>query len=374
MPKLHLTDIVIQRLEPPPAGNVTFWDTSLPAFGCRISSRGTKTWTIVYGKNRNRKALGRYPSLSLAKARSTAKRLFSQHRHDATTITFAAALTLFLETHCARRHRARTADEHKRLLTKHLLPSLRSKRLSDITPHQVSRVIDALLATPSEANHLFKSARTFFRWATRRSFISISPLQVMQMPARETARDRVLTDTELLSVWRAAERQGYPHGTIVKLLILTGQRRGEIASLRWEFIDGKNRVMTFPPSITKNGREHRIPYSSMVAAVLENIPNESGLLFPARGKDTPFSGWSKSKETLECDPAIQPWTLHDLRRTFATNLAALGVPPHITERLLNHVSGTTSGIATIYNRHAYMDEMRDAVAKRNAYLTSLVQS
>ena len=126
--------------------------------------------------------------------------------------------------------------------------------------------------------------------------------------------------------------------------------------------------------MTKNGREHRIPYSAMVAAVLENIPNESGLLFPARGKHAPFSGWSKSKQTLECDPAIQPWTLHDLRRTFAMNLAELGVPPHITERLLNHVSGTISGIATIYNRHAHMDEMREAVSKWESHLTSLLQS
>jgi integrase len=114
----------------------------------------------------------------------------------------------------------------------------------------------------------------------------------------------------------------------------------------------------------------------MVASMLSKLPEE-GYLFPARGTDGPFNGWSKCKVALDravisAGCQVGAWTLHDLRRTFATNLAALGVPPHITERLLNHVTGTISGVAAIYNRHAYTDEMREAVSKWETQLSSLV--
>lgn len=373
MPTALLTEVTIRAVRAASAGEqIDYWDTRTPGFGLRVGSR-TKTFVV---KRANRRiTIGRYPDLSLAEARNQAKRLLAQQRVEPSTITFEAALTLFLETHCAHRHRERTASEHKRLLTKHLLPSLRNKRVADITTHHISAVLDRLTATPSEANHVFKSARTFFRWAIRRAFIQISPLQAAQMPRRETARSRVLSEAEIRSVWSAAETQGYPHGTIVQLLILTGQRRGEIGALRWEHIAEKEHAIIFPAALTKNGREHRIPYGALVARLLEYIPGEFDLLFPARGKPKkPFNGWSKSKASLDRISGVNGWTLHDLRRTFATNLAALGVAPHVTERLLNHVSGTISGVAAIYNRHAYIEEMREAIRRWEERLEGLLRT
>jgi integrase len=179
----------------------------------------------------------------------------------------------------------------------------------------------------------------------------------------------VLTETELSAVWNAAEASGYPFGRIVQLLILTGQRRSEIGGLRRSWIDGEKRTITFPAAITKNGRDHILPYGDTVATLLSSLPDDVELVFPARGNsENAFNGYSPSKVRLdkfikgenEKSP-VAAWTLHDLRRTFATNLAALGTPIHVTEKLLNHVSGTVSGVAAIYNRHSYIDEMRAAM-------------
>ena len=190
---------------------------------------------------------------------------------------------------------------------------------------------------------------------------------VGQVPGALTPRERVLTDAELANVLSQARKTPYPFGAIVELLIFTGQRRGEIAALRWDWIDDKARTITLPSSITKNRRPHTFPYGAMAAAVIGTIPPLGDYLFPASrsnvaGRSTTiFNGWGKPKAALDKLSPIAPWTLHDLRRTFATNLAAIGTPIHVTEKLLNHISGTVSGVAAIYNRHAYMNEMRNAI-------------
>jgi integrase len=164
---------------------------------------------------------------------------------------------------------------------------------------------------------------------------------------------------------------GYPYGTIVKLLILTGQRRGEIAGLRRSWITDD--AITFPQGFTKNRREHRIPISPLTEEIIARIPGVTDLLFPARGtekKVLPFNGWSKSKTEFDAPLGIPEWTLHDLRRTYSSNLAKLGVPIHVTERLLNHVTGIISGIAAVYNRHSYWEEMRGLQAPQKSICDS----
>jgi integrase len=189
----------------------------------------------------------------------------------------------------------------------------------------------------------------------------------------------------LSHVFKKAVQTGYRFGTILQLLVLTGQRRSEIGLLRWDWIDEKNRTITFPASVTKNNRVHSFPYGDMVADILATIPRSGEYTFRAireHAKGTPVltvNGWSNSKAAFDrlvqgkaAKSPVAPWTLHDLRRTFATNLAGLGVPPHITERLLNHVSGAISGVAAIYNRHAYADEMRQAIKLWEARLHEIL--
>ena len=379
MPKIHLTDIALRNLKPPPSGQVTWWDDALPGFNCRVGQRGSKLFTVVYGTDRKRVSIGRYPDLSLSDARAAARRILA----DASTtpvagplsLTFKQGLRLYLESHCARHNRPRTNQEIERLLTKHFLPKFGKRAMHEISLHDVSAVIDALMDTPSEANHAFAAIRAMMRFAARRRIIPYSPCDGLQMPARRPSRSRVLTDAECVAVYRAGQTIGYPYGTIVMLLLLTGQRRNEIAQLDRSHIDQTNQTITLPAELTKNHRAHTFPLAPLTRDALASIAERNGRLFPARGNDdTTFSGWSKSKARLDQLCEIDPWTLHDLRRTFATQLASLATPPHIVERLLNHATGRISGVAAVYNRYQYMDEMRAALEQWEAKLTRLVQS
>lgn len=373
---MKLTDITLKSLQLPEQGQKTYVDDALPGFGIRISSSGAKSFVVVHGRSRTRTTIGRYPVVSLADARAEAKRVLAERtlgKHRMPTIGFQEALALFLETHCDQNNRAGTKKETKRLLERHFLPPLRHERLGDIPTGSISKIIDRLLATPSEANHAFSAIRLFFRWATRRRYLAHSPVEGLVMPAAVGTKDRVLTDKELVLVYQHCAAPN-PLGPIIQLLILTGQRSGEIANLRDSFLDLEQATITFPERLTKNGREHTIPIGETAQHVISKITrSEHGLLFPARGKPAkPFNGWSKCKKEFDEGCQIAHWTLHDLRRTFATNLAALDVQPHVVERLLNHSSGTISGVAKIYNRYRYVDEMRAAMKRWEDRLQSLL--
>jgi integrase len=372
MPALHLTDLVVRNLKVPDQGTMTYTDDSVPGFQVRVSAGGAKAFSLVHGRNRARVAIGRYPTLSLADARTEAKRLLAEEalgKHRAPRVLFEKAVDTFLISYCKQKQSAGTAKESKRILNKHFMPSLRHKNLGEIRTQDVTKVLDRLLDTPSEANHAFAKIRLFFRWALRMRHIESSPCAALQMPAKSVSRDRVLTDLELAKVWGAATE--YPFGTIVRLLILTGARRGEIASLRSDYIDNDKKTITLPH--TKNKRPHTFPYSDMAAAIFEAVPGEEGYLFPGRGSDDAVNGWSKFKLAFDKRCRIEPWTLHDLRRTFATNLAALGTPIQVTEKLLNHISGASGGIVGIYQRHTYQAEMRTAIEAWEKRLSALCE-
>ena len=182
-------------------------------------------------------------------------------------------------------------------------------------------------------------------------------------------RERVLNDQELGRVLQMALQCRTQFEAIVALLIITGQRRGEIAALQWHWINFGEQIITLPKEITKNTRPHRFPFGSMTAQILSEIPEQIGkpYVFPAsrtRFKDRPattFNGWGKPKADFEKQLGIPPWTLHDLRRTFRTKWAELGILREVAERYINHVSGVHSGIQAVYDRHTYLPEMRKAV-------------
>jgi integrase len=366
MPRLALTDLSLRALNSD--ARTDFWCPKTPGFGVRVG-RNTKTFIVKRGNRRI--SIGRYPDWSLADARQEAKRLLLEksapHR-----ITVTHALDLFAESYLKTRNRHSTARETERILRKGLA-SIAATRMDAVTKHDINGILRTIRHTPSAANHLFTAARTFFRWAAKNDYLQVSPLAMLSVPHATQARARVLSDQELISVWNTADGT---FGNIVRLLILTGQRRTEIGSLRAEYIDHNNRTIVLLASITKNKRTHTFPCGDMAASILAMLPKQ-GYLFPARGVDGPFNGWSKCKLSFDnavrdAGHSVTPWTLHDLRRTFATNLAALAVPPHITERLLNQATGNISGVAAIYNRHAYMNEMRAAIALWEERLASLL--
>jgi integrase len=239
----------------------------------------------------------------------------------------------------------------------------------------INQKIDRLRKTVSEQNHALVAIKVFFRWAQRRRYLDHSPCEGMQTIKR-IPRHRVLSDQELAAVFMAAEKFGYPFGSIVQLCILTGQRRSEIAWLCRSYLSGD--TITFPPSFTKNRREHIFPIGPLAQHIIQHILKQADFIFPAMRGNTVFGGWSKQKTALDQTIAdagydVAPWTLHDLRRTFASGMAALAVRLEVIEKLLNHVSGSFSGVAGIYQRHTYMDEMRAAVAAWETRLTSLLK-
>jgi integrase len=173
-----------------------------------------------------------------------------------------------------------------------------------------------------------------------------------------------LSDEELRAVWYASTAAGWPFGAMTKLLILTGQRRSEVAEMRWSEIDFETRLWTMPRERCKSNREHTVLLSEPAAAILKTSPQieDSDLIFSKTGT-TPVSGFSRAKARLDAAlPSGMPgWVLHDLRRTFASGCARLGVAIHVVERLLGHTSGTFAGIVGVYQRHDFSLEQRAAV-------------
>lgn len=370
---MRLTDLQIRKLRIPETGQKTYFDEGLPGFGVRVSQGGTRSFVVMYGARRRLKTIGRYPTVSLADARREAKRIQSDlslfHGATGTTlpdISFEQAKQKFLED-SASRNKPGTYEEYRRLLSRHFQFK---KDLGEITRKDIMDVVSSSTA-PSEGRHAYVAIRAMMNWCVRHGLISASPVPTITY--RSKPRARVLSDDELKAVWKRAEEYGYPYGRIVQLLILTGQRRGEIAGLKWNWISDDEIV--FPEGFTKNKREHRIPIGSITKRLLNELPEINENVFPSRSsKGTTFNGWSKSKRRFDSMISVPSYTLHDLRRTYSSNMARMGVQIHITEKLLNHVSGTVSGIAAVYNRYSYADEMRAAVEGFEQYIGELSAS
>jgi integrase len=220
-------------------------------------------------------------------------------------------------------------------------------------------------------NRLRSSLSGLFAWAISEGLAETNPV-VGTGIAAEASRERVLSDAELASIWRALPESDY--GDAVRLLILTGQRRQEIGGLRWAEVDLLQSLIVLPPERTKNGRQHQLPLSPAAKAILARRPRLQPFEFGRIGTGTGIGGWGAGKATLDQALAIPAWVLHDIRRTVATGLAKLGVMPHVIEAVLNHVSGHRAGVAGVYNRAKYESEMRQALDRWAAHLTAITNN
>jgi integrase len=335
------------------------FDSKLSSFGIRVGKR-RKTWIVIKGKNRTKVSLGHYPSISLQEARRAAHLALGTPHQPKAVPTVPEALEAFLT-------QERWKASSKYVLEKNLRRYCRWTRpLDKITHEDVAQVIDAI-PTLGAKRSVLKDIKTFFSWCVPR-YIPQSPCTGLKA-IRYVPRERVLTKDELKRVWNAADE--YPFGTIIRLLILTGQRRAQITALQWQWI--KDDTIQFPGSIMKNGMSHTIPLGSLADKIIGTISKtESPYLFPSRrGEGNHFSGWGKLKYRLDTKANVSDWTIHDLRRVFSSGLASLNVPIHVTEKLLAHTSGTISGVAAIYNKHAYFDEQTAALQAWEDWLSSL---
>ena len=364
-----LTDLSVRNFKPAEK-QYKVWDTKTPGFGIRVNGN-SKSWIVMYGKARTMKVLGRYPDVPLSDARKKALVELGTQNVPSTAPTFSVAKELFLA-----QDRWRPTSRYQ--IEQTLKYFHWQKTVDKITHNDVAQIIDEI-AAKHQASHVLKDVRAFFNWCVPR-YIQFNPCTGLKPPARYVPRERVLTDDELKAVWVAAGAMGYPFGHIVKLLALTGQRKTEISTLQKASVNKATNYITLPE--TKNDRTHTFPFGSLARQLLDHgppveqvpgdRPEQNHFLFQGRVKGQPYNGWSKHQAELLKLSKTSGWTLHDLRRTFATNLAALGTPIHITERLLNHVSGTQSGIVAVYQRHDYAAEQRQAIEAWDKRLQSIV--
>ena len=275
-------------------------------------------------------------------------------------LTLARAFEIYCQAHVRTNCKPKTVKDREQIFANHLA-HLHDRKLTSITTGELSQLLTDLAETPALANLLYAVLRAFLRWSLSRGMIEKNPL-IFPMPYRKVERDRVLTDHELTTVYRAAEELAYsaafrPFAFILLFCIHTGMRKSEVAALKWSYITPD--LITLPAEITKNGKQHVLP--NFINHFLKLMPQKSEYLFPSdRGR--PFSSWSVTKRDFDRLCGVSDWVIHDLRRTFATKIADWQLAqPHVIERLLNHSGGSMTPIARVYNRATYLVEMRTAL-------------
>jgi integrase len=377
------------KLRPGETDRIWF-DDAIPGFGLRVRETGSRSWIFQYkiGKKTRRLVIGQASAIKLGRAREIASEHHAKVRLgrdpaaekrvqvERASHTFGALMTRYLDQQ-QNELRPGSYREIARHLKRHCVP-LHPLPIDTIDQRTIAERLSVVEKASGAvtANRVRASMSAMFSWGMKEGLALANPVANTNK-REETARDRILNDTELLSIWKALDDNQY--GTILKLLMLTGQRANEIAGLRWSEIDFDRGIISLPGERTKNRRPHEVPMASTVRSLLESQPrrDDRDLVF---GKGAgPFSGFSRCKEALDSHIAesnggkpLPHWVHHDLRRSVATGMAELGIQPHVIEAVLNHVTGHKSGIAGIYNRAQYSAEKAQALVRWDGHLDAVV--
>jgi integrase len=351
-----------------------------------VQPTGAKSWAVRYRHDgRPRKyTIGNYPVFDLKAAREAAGkvlRVAAEGRDPATAKkrtadSVEAVVAQFIERHLRRNYRPGPMREAERFLRLHVLENWRDRKVSEIKRADVRNMLEGIVVrgTPVTANRVHGIVRRLFNWCVEQELIEVSPCVGLKRPAgKETPRDRVLSDDELRQVWQATEKLGLPFGPWVQLLILTGQRRNEVAHMQWGEVDIDKRLWTLPRERVKNNRRHEVPLSPQAIAILERLPRISDrFVFSVNGR-APIKGFGAAKGYVDALAKTPDWVFHDLRRTVASGMARLGINLPVIERVLNHVGGSFAGIVSVYQRHEFAEEKRAALEKWADHVERLVQ-
>ena len=288
----------------------------------------------------------------------------------------------FLKQHVEKKNWASTRGQVDRILKKEVLTRWKGRSVHDINKDDVLELLDAIAENrPTLANRTLAIVRRWFNWMIERNIIKIlSPCTGVKPPSKENRRERVLTQQEIVSIWKACDEIGKPFGPFVKLLLLTGQRRSEVAGMRWSEIDSTKKTWTLPSDRTKNQQQHTVPLSPQAWTIIEagstaeEERGEEADYVLSKGAKSAISGFSRAKRQFDKITGFkQLWTYHDIRRSVVTHMADdLGVQPHVIEAIVNHISGHKAGVAGIYNRATYAAEKRDALEKWADHIDAIV--
>jgi len=318
--------------------------------------------------------LGQYPLIQLAEAREIARKAYreaeegrdpldvrQEDRRRRTEMATEVICADFIELHA----KARTTKwrDAERLLRDHVISEWRGQPIDKVTRGMCFLLLDRVRTEHGIgiAREVRKHLTKLLNWAADRSYIPGNPLAGARMPdLGYKQRERVLSMDELQKVWAAAAAMGYPFGDLVRLLILTAQRRGEVANIRRDWLLPEQAAFEIPGPMRKTRRPHVVPISEPAQEILSRMPlwNTGGHLISTTAGERPVSGFSKAKTNVDARSGVKGWTLHDLRRSAATHMARLAVPQEHIERVLGH---EVHGVAGTYNRYSYLDEKRAAL-------------
>lgn len=412
MARKLITEDLLNRT---PKGRAEYFDTRVRGLGVRQTVGGSAQFFTIYraadptkGKIVKRRCwIGDYPAMTPDDARAAvidARKAVKAGRDPAlehrrqkaqakteTPKTFQRAYDEYVAHYVATEHK--NPEQTKAMFTTYVLPTWKDWRIAEITKADALTLLRRIVKDNGKfsANRVYATLRGMLNWCVRQDIIATSPLAGIDAPGgKEKARERVLEDPEVVAVWKAAETMGYPFAPLTQLLIATGQRRSEVAGMRWRDLrlDGDAPVWVIPKELTKSDRTHEVPLSPLAVSLIAACPKQtdadgkaSPYVLTTRG-DTPVSGFSKAKARLDEEAAKlakagkvamidEDFRLHDLRRTVVSGLAALKVPDIVISKVVNHAArGITQ---QVYNKHPYSDEKRDALARWANHLQAITE-
>jgi integrase len=376
MPQIRMTKSSIDAL-PTPEKDLVYWDDGCPGFGVKVTPKGRKVFIVLYrtagaGSRLRKYTIGPYGCITLHQAKIVAQKVFAaklegrdpaaEKREAKRRITADCVSDLvesFIRQYVSQR---RSAPELSRLLRREVGAAWGNRSIHEITKRNVIELAIAIVqrGAPVAANKTLKVVKTFLRWCVGHGILDKSPADGVPLPTKEIARDRILSDQELARVIIAARKIGGPYGGIVEFLALTSQRREEVARATSVEFDIAQRIWTIPRVRTKNGKVHIVHLSRQSLAVLRACETRAPYVFSSAGTK-PFPAFSRAKRRLDELSGVTGWRLHDLRRTCVSGMARLGILPHVADKILNHQSGTISGVAAVYQRHEFLAERREAL-------------
>jgi integrase len=379
MAKVALTDAAVKKLKAPESGQLDVFDKHYPGLVLRLGAR-TRVWycMVRVGKRLIRHKLGTYPDKSLADARELwrkAREMADAGRPPRPSAPDRDAIETVVGEWLKRdQSDLATYGEVKAAFHALIVPEWSGRPIASIDRRDIMDVLDAIAdrGKIGRANKMHAWLSRFFNWSVGRGVIPQSPMTKLPKHGAPVVRDRALSDAEIAALWKATKVMGWPYGAVVQLLLLTLAREAEIAKLVWTELDGAE--IRLPKARTKNDEARTIPLTPLAWRIVAGSPRiaDCPYVFPSRA-GTPLTAWSKYKIALDRHMGVnEPWRLHDLRRTGATNLEALGVPLPVTEAVLGHTSGSKSGIVGVNQQHDYGPEKRAALAKWAGKVLSIV--
>jgi len=377
-----LTDTRVASIKPPAIGQDEYPDLKVTGLRLRIGVSGKKVWIVRgrVGERQINKKLGNYPAMGLGAARTAAEQLLKtiarEGGPEALERTFGEVADAWLGKLQTDNRREAYIVDVRRKLELHVYPRWKDRKIMSIRRSEVRDLIEGLEGAVL-GNRVLAAVRTVFRYALSRDWIDASPVEGISKPRAEEPRDRVLDMDETKRVWTAAELLGFPNTAFVRSLLLTAQRRSEVASMRWSDIDLEAGTWLLKAADTKAGRAHLVPLSTPMVEMLKGLPRlgDCDFVFTTDGKSA-IAGFSKIKSRLDRfiganGDALKPWRLHDLRRTAATHMVRLRVLEEVVGKVLNHAS--TGVTARVYALHRYEPEKRSALDRWAAEVTRAVE-